>query len=167
MHFAASALALLASAAAVSANTVTFWTLDDVTRTVYFTPSEGSSQLDSVTVNNKEKTVVNFPQGWIGNYYAVQEGQQNVPGMLGEVNFNSWGDLTYFDVSGIVDPKDHNNVKQMWPASSQSPMSGCESFPCNNAYWLPDDIQTKATKETDLITTLGSGSTGLSFAEAE
>jgi hypothetical protein len=84
--------------------------------------------------------------------------------MLGEVSLNSWNGLTYFDVSAIVDPSDHDNVKQMWPVKSQTPMSGCEVFPCNNAYWLPDDVQTKATSETDLMTTLGSGSTGLTFA---
>lgn len=167
MHFATSAMALVASAAAVSAASVTFWTLDDVTRTVYFTPSSGSSQLQSVTVNNQQKTVVQFPDTWIGNFYAVQSGAANVPGMLGEVNFNAWNGLTYFDVSAIVDPSDHNNVKQMWPASGQTPMSGCETFPCNNCYWLPDDVQTKATKETDIITTLGTGSTGMNFAEAQ
>ncbi|OAQ64652.1 DNase1 protein [Pochonia chlamydosporia 170] len=167
MHFATSALALVASAAAASAASVTFWTLDDATRTVYFTPSDGSSQLDSVTVSNAEKKVVQFPDNWIGNFYAIQDGKNNVPGMLGEVNFNAWNGLTYFDVSAIVDPKDHDNVKQMWPAKGESPMSGCEVFPCNNCYWLPDDVQTKATKEVDLITTLGSGSTGMNFAEAQ
>ncbi|OAQ57240.1 DNase1 protein [Pochonia chlamydosporia 170] len=166
MHFATSALAFVASGAAASAASVTFWTLDHATRTVYFTPSFGSSKLDSVVVSNAEKKVVHFPDNWTGNFYAVQEGQNNVPGMLGEVNFNAWNGLTYFDVSAIVNPSDHNNVKQMWPASAESPMSGCEVFPCNNAYYLPNDVQTKATKETHIITSLGSGSTGLKFAEA-
>jgi hypothetical protein len=164
MQFATSALALLASAAAVSAASVTFWTLDDATRTIYFTPNAGYPTVDSVTVSSQEKTTVQFPDNWIGNYYAIQDGKSNVPGMLGEVSFNSWNGLTYFDVSAIVDPSDHDNVKQMWPVKSQTPMSGCEVFPCNNAYWLPDDVQTKATSETDLMTTLGSGSTGLTFA---
>ncbi|TWU72281.1 hypothetical protein ED733_002995 [Metarhizium rileyi] len=164
MHFATSALALVASAAAASAASVTLWTLDSVTRTIYFTPNPGFSQLPSVTVSNKEKKVIHFPDTWIGNFYAVKQGAKNIPGMLGEVNFGGWGGKTYFDVSGIVDPKDHDNVKQMWPVKSQSPMSGCEVFPCNNAYWLPDDTQTKVTEETDIITTLGSGSTGLRFS---
>ncbi|KAG6020441.1 hypothetical protein E4U41_002834 [Claviceps citrina] len=164
MQFATSALALLAAATAVSASSVTFWTLDNITRTVYFTPSEGYAQIKSVTVNQRKKTKVTFPTQWKGNYYAVQKGHQNKPGMLGEVNFHDWNDMTYFDVSAIVHPGDHHNVKQMWPAVSKWPMSGCEVFPCDNAYWLPDDIQTKVTHESDLITTLGSGSTGLNFA---
>jgi hypothetical protein len=45
-------------------------------------------------------------------------------------------------------------------------MSGCEEFPCDNAYYLPDDVQTKTTSEDHLITTLGKGSTGINFAEA-
>lgn len=157
-------MALVASAAAVSAGTVTFWTLDNVQRTIYFTGNPGSANIASVVVNNKENTTVQFPEPWVGNFYAVQDGQANNPGMLGEVNFSGWNGLTYFDVSAIVDPNDQDNVKQMWPKSSQQPMSGCEVFPCNNAYWLPDDIQTKTTTESDIITTLGSGSTGLTFA---
>ncbi|KAK2593853.1 hypothetical protein QQS21_008430 [Conoideocrella luteorostrata] len=167
MQFAISTLALLASAAAVSASSVSFWTLDDATRTVYFTPSSGYDEIKSVTVDNKEKTKVEFPEKWIGNFYAVKKGEENKPGMLGEVNFNSWGGMTYFDVSAIVAPTDHDNVKQMWPANGESPMSGCLVFPCGNAYWLPDDIQTKVTSEHDLITTLGAGSTGIKFAEAQ
>ncbi|UNI18844.1 hypothetical protein JDV02_005088 [Purpureocillium takamizusanense] len=167
MHFAASALALAATAAVANAAGVTFWTLDDKTRTIYFTANEGSGSaaIQPVTVSNAKKTRVEFPDTWVGNYYAVQDGAENKPGMLGEINFGSWGGLTYFDVSAIVDPKDHDNVKQIWPASSQAPMSGCDIFPCNNAYYLPDDIQTKTTKENELISTLGSGSTGLNFAQ--
>jgi len=164
MLFAASAVALAACLTVASAGTVTFWTLDDATRTIHFTSNPGSTDLPSVTVNNKEKTVVTFPDGWVGNYYAVQDGKDNKPGMLGEVNFSHDG-KTYFDVSAIVDPSDHDNVKQMWPKSSQSPMSGCVVFPCNNVYTLPDDVQTKVTDESDLITTLGAGSTGIKFSE--
>ncbi|PNY26912.1 Uncharacterized protein TCAP_03162 [Tolypocladium capitatum] len=165
MHFATSALAFVASAVAVKAATVTFWTLDDAQRTVHFTGNPGCAQIDPVTVNGEKNTTVEFPDRWVGNFYAVQDGQANTPGMLGEVNFSGWNGLTYFDVSAIVNPNDHDNVKQMWPKGSLNPMSGCDVFPCNNAYWLPDDVQTKTTNECDIITTLGSGSTGLSFAE--
>ncbi|KAK9443699.1 DNase1 protein [Metarhizium brunneum] len=164
MRFATSALALIASAAAASAASVTFWTLDDLVRTIYFTPNPGFPEVAPVTCNNQQKTVVNFPDQWIGNYYAVQKGQKNAPGMLGEVNFGAWGGMTYFDVSAIVDPNDQNNVKQMYPASGKSPMSGCPVFPCNNAYYLPDDVQTKVTHESDLVTTLGAGFTDLDFS---
>ncbi|PHH61905.1 hypothetical protein CDD81_7769 [Ophiocordyceps australis] len=163
MRFSASILALVASAAVSHAGKVIFWTLDDVQRDIYFDPSEGSSRIDSVKVSNKENTTVEFPDVWVGNFYAIPEGKEKKPGMLGEVNFSGWIGLTYFDVSAIVDPNDHQNVKQMWPVDTQTPMSGCEVFPCDNAYWLPDDVQTKVTKETTLMTTLGSGSTGLKF----
>lgn len=163
MRFFSTVMALAASAAMVSANTVTFWTLDDKTRTIYFTPNAGYPEMDSVTVSSAEKTNVDFPDTWIGNFYAVQEGGSNSAGMLGEVNFGGWGGKTYFDVSAIVDANDKDNVKQMWPAKSLTPMSGCEVFPCDNAYYLPDDVQTKVTDETTIITTLGEGSTGLTF----
>jgi hypothetical protein len=163
MQFTTSVLALLASAAVSSAASVTFWTLDNIERTIYFTGNPGSAPIDPVTVNNAQQTTVQFPDAWVGNYYAVQAGQANVPGMLGEVQFGGWNGMTYFDVSAIVTPGDHDNVKQMWPAGSKTPMSGCEVFPCNNAYYLPDDVQTKVTQEVDLVQTLGSGSTGLTF----
>lgn len=157
-------MAMIASAALASAASVTFWTLDDVQRTIYFTPNPGSAELEPVVVNNSEKKVVEFPDVYVGNFYAIADGDENVPGMLGEINFSGWIGLTYFDVSAIVDPSDHNNIKQMWPAETKTPMSGCETFPCDNCYWLPDDVQTKVTHEVDLITTLGEGSTGMEFA---
>lgn len=159
------AMVLAASAAVANAATVTFWTLDDVQRTVHFTPSAGHSEIESVVVNNKENKTVEFPDQYIGNFYAIADGKENKPGMLGEVTFGGFGGLTFFDVSAIVNPADHTGVKQMWPAKETGPMSGCLSFPCGNAYWLPDDVQTKVTHSTDLMTTLGTGSTGLTFAE--
>ncbi|TQV93559.1 hypothetical protein V2A60_010043 [Cordyceps javanica] len=164
MHFTKTLFGLAASAAAVNAASVTFWTLDDVERTVYFTPSVSQVEIEPVTVNNKQNTTVQFPDQYIGNFYAVKSGEENKPGMLGEVAFGGWNGLTYFDVSAIVTPTDHDNVKQMWPVGAVTPMSGCENFPCDNAYWAPDDVQTKTTPSVDLFTTLGSGSTGYSFA---
>lgn len=164
MHFATSAIALVALGAASQAASVTFWTLDDAQRTIHFVGNPGSSEMPPVTVGRQENKTVEFADNWVGNFYAIPDGGDNKPGMLGEVQFSGWLGKTYFDVSAIVDGTDHNNVKQMWPMSSKTPMSGCEVFPCNNCYWLADDHQTKVTDETDLMTTLGSGSTGLSFA---
>lgn len=165
MRFSTTILGLVGSAALSSAASVTFWTLDDVVRTVYFVSNENAFPMDPVTVSSAERTTVQFADNFVGNFYAVPEGSANVPGMLGEVQFNGWNGLTYFDVSAIVDAADHSNVKQMWPANSQYPMSGCEVFPCDNCYWLPDDVQTKTTTEVDLITALGDGVTGLSFTQ--
>jgi hypothetical protein len=158
MHFATSFFGLVASAAAVSAASVTFKTLDDVTRKIIFTPSPGSPEIESVTVSNADDTVVKFPDHYEGNFFAVAEGDEETPGMLGELLFGGWMGFTYFDVSAIVNPNDKNGVKEMWPANTKEPKSGCENFPCNNAYYLPDDIQTKVTHETDIITTLGGSS---------
>jgi len=163
MQFTTAVLAALGSAALTSAGKVTFWTLDDVRRTIYFTANENRWTMDPVTVDSSEKTTVDFPEGYVGNFYAIPEGQENTPGMLGEVKFAGAEGKTYFDVSAIIDPSDKNNIKQMYPAESHSPMSGCVVFPCDNAYYLPDDVQTKVTEEEHIITTLGEGSTGLSF----
>lgn len=156
MQFGKTLLALAAAVSSVAAGTVTFVTLDDAVRTIVFTPSEGHVAIDSVTVSKKEETTVTFPDNYIGNFFALQKDDTHVNGMLGEVTFGGWEGATYFDVSAIVNATDKDNVKQMWPASAKTPVSGCEVFPCNNAYYLPNDVQTKVTKEIDLITTLGS-----------
>ncbi|KAK2067538.1 hypothetical protein P8C59_001273 [Phyllachora maydis] len=85
-------------------------------------------------------------------------GAKNVPGMLAEVAFNSWSDISFFDVSQIVNQTDFNGIKQMWPAGDRAPVSGCVEYlgvVCDNVYLQPDDVQTKATTETALICTLG------------
>ncbi|EQL02905.1 hypothetical protein G6O67_005246 [Ophiocordyceps sinensis] len=142
---------------------ITFWTLDDVQRTIYFVGNPGASEMAPVVVDRQENKTVKFAYNWEGNFYAIQYGWANKPGMLGEVQFAGWLNKTYFDVSAIVNGTDINNVKQMWPMIGQRPMSGCEKFPCDNCYRLPDDRQTKVTDENHLMTTLGSGSPGINF----
>lgn len=143
------------SALAAAENVVTFESKDSVTRKVIFTPTDGCESVDSVTVSGGASVDVTIPDKWIGNWYSVSDGSHITLGMLGEVTFQGWNDLTYFDVSAIVNASDHDGVKEMWPASSKSPVSGCTTFPCDNAYYLPDDIQTKSTTETHLVCTLG------------
>lgn len=153
-----SALALLASATLARAvNQVTFVSMDETDRTIYFTPNSGLAAIDATDVPAGQNVTVTIPDSWIGNYYSVSSGSDNTPGMLGEVNFNSWGGLTYFDVSAIVDENDHSGVYMMYPVDTESPVSGCTSFLCDTLYRLPDDIQTKATTSTHLVTTLGAG----------
>ncbi|KAI1853785.1 hypothetical protein JX265_003881 [Neoarthrinium moseri] len=150
-----------AAAAAVSAtNTVTFVSQDSTNRKIIFTPSAGNAEVDSIEISGFDTQNVTIPEGWIGNWYSVSEGAENVPGMLGEVTFQGWGGITYFDVSAIVNPNDHDGVHEMYPAAEKSLsvktlISGCLLFPCNTAYYLPDDVQTVTTLETELICTLG------------
>jgi hypothetical protein len=160
-------MTLVASAAVAVANTVTFVSLDGIDRTVYFTPNAGLQWLEAVRVPGKATVKTSIPQGWIGNWYSVSDGKPNVPGMLGEVTFQGWQGLTYFDVSAIVNPHDHEGVKEMWPATAYHPVSGCKLFPCANAYYLWDDVQTKTSPETDLVCTLGNDNGARSLDPAE
>jgi len=98
---------------------------------------------------------VTFPYGWTGNVFSVSEGAPMVPGMLAEVMFNGYNDATYFDVSAIVSPDDHDGIKIMKPLSQDTPLSGCQTFPCDNAYNKPDDIATLSTPDSELIVFLG------------
>lgn len=148
-------LASLATAATVLArNTITFVSQDRSPRTVYFTSNPGFAKIDDVHVPGGASVAVPIPRAWAGNAYAVIDSRPVVPGMLMEVAYNQAHGTTYFDVSAIVDPNDHDGVHLMYPASGDGPTSGCNIFPCDNAYYHPDDVQTKSTQETDLIVTL-------------
>ncbi|KAL2285919.1 hypothetical protein FJTKL_07411 [Diaporthe vaccinii] len=153
-----STLALFASAILAGViNQVTFVSIDDTNHTIHFTPNASLASVESTDVPAGQNVTVTIPDSWVGNYYAVSFGAENIPSMLGEVNFNSWGGLTYFDVSAIVDEDDHSGVYMMYPIDTEQPVSSCTTFLCNTLYRLPDDIQTKATTSTHLVTTLGAG----------
>lgn len=164
MRFTANLAALVAAAASLvsATNTITFRNQDSIPKTVIFTANPGFAAVDTIEVDGDGEHMVTIPQGWQGNFFSIAEGAPVIPGMLGEVAFQGWNDLTYFDVSAIVDATDVNGVKEIFPVSelqskTKITVSGCTSFPCNTAYYHPDDIQTVATKETNLITTLGGG----------
>jgi len=155
MQFFKSIFLLAAAGFAAAQNQITFMSQDEISRTIYFTASNNGAAVPPIRVEGWGKVTVNIPYHWIGNYYAIADGQPNIPGMLGEVAFQAYEGKTFFDVSAIVKADDHNGVKLMWPASSKHPVSGCEKFPCTNAYYLPNDVQTKVTPETHLFTILG------------
>ncbi|KAI0490479.1 hypothetical protein F4859DRAFT_9090 [Xylaria cf. heliscus] len=161
MRFSQQLTAFAAAAATLaSANSITFVNQDATQRTIVFTPSAGLQQIDSVVITGFAQTKVDFPEGWIGNAYSVSEGAPNVPGMLAEVTFQGWQGLTYFDVSAIVNPNDHDGVKELYPTTEKDVkekqlVSGCAIFPCSKAYYHPDDVQTVTTGEEDFICTLG------------
>ncbi|KAK0739874.1 hypothetical protein B0T21DRAFT_410190 [Apiosordaria backusii] len=150
-----SALAWLGTALAEPK--VTFINQDGRHRTVVFTPSAGYKEIKPRRVPAHEEVTVSFPHGWSGNWWSVTDGKEWAPGMLGEVTFNGYLGLTYFDVSAIVNPSDTNGVKMMWPIKSAWPTSGCDFFSCGNEYTYPDKVQTKTTEEDHLACTLGDG----------
>ncbi|KAH9224197.1 hypothetical protein DL95DRAFT_271296, partial [Leptodontidium sp. 2 PMI_412] len=148
--FAATALATLASAGSVH-----FVNQDNTLRTIIFTPNAGLEAIPDLVIPGSETANQTFPTGWIGNWYSVSEGEANVPGMLGEVRFDGFAGATYFDVSAIVNPDDVNGVKEIFPLHSSIPISGCQTFPCNNAYNKWDDIATLSTDGSELVCLLG------------
>jgi len=150
------AFLVAALAAFVGANTVDMVSQDNVDRTIIFTPQEGSPELPSMKLKGGETQTATFPDKWIGNWYVRPEGQdEGKPGMLGEVRWNGWERLNYFDVSAIVDPDDHHGVKEIYPKNSKVPLSGCQTYPCDNCYNLPDDIATMSTTESELVCLIG------------
>ena len=156
--FAATALASVATAA----NTVQFVNQDNTIRHIVFTAQEdtGAAKIDDLIVSGSGTADQTFPTGWIGNWYSYNEGQKHDLGMLGEVRFDGWNGLVYFDVSAIVNSSDTEGVKMLYPqgqspSSSSTPVSGCQTAICANRYNVWDDVATKATKSTNLVCLIG------------
>lgn len=158
----ACALATMASAySSESFDGMVEWvSQDSINRIVHCTSQNGQQEVPDfdlpagTTVNNT------FPEGWTGNCVTCHEGVAcDGNGMLAEFCFNSWGDLTFFDVSSIVAPSDTNNVKMIMPAQENTPISGCEDFSnCNSVYVNSDDLQTQSTQENHFIVLVGTAS---------
>ncbi|OBT39202.1 hypothetical protein VE00_10166 [Pseudogymnoascus sp. WSF 3629] len=143
----------------VAANTVKFINHDDVWKTIIFTTSYpgGGEDLERIALEPFGTFTQDFPNSWIGNWYSVSEGFDDIPGILGEVAFQGFQGYTYFDASTIVNNVDFVGVKELWPLISESPVSGCASYDdfCENAYNYWDDVQTQVTDELDLTCTVG------------
>jgi hypothetical protein len=156
MQFTSTALfAAAALASVVAANSVHFVNQDNTERTIIFTPQRPLAEIPSIVIPGMGTGEATFPDEWIGNWYSVSAGKENVPGMLGEVRFGGFAGHTYFDVSAIVNPDDHEGVKMLMPKNSDEPVSGCQTFPCANAYNKWDDVATLSTADTELLCLLG------------
>ncbi|KAK1835354.1 hypothetical protein QBC39DRAFT_250515, partial [Podospora conica] len=139
----------------VSAASITFTGEDSTGRTVHFT---GNGEVGDIHVGAGESVSQEFPEGWTGNFYSVCDGCDDEPGMLGEVAFDGFEGKTFYDVSAIVDPDDHSGVHRFSPSGGDGETAGCDTFPCpDNAYYAPDDVQTKVTDSKDFVVSLSGG----------
>jgi len=149
--FAATALASMAAAD----NVVHFVNQDSTERTIVFTAQEGIEEIPNLVIKGLATANQTFPDSWIGNLYSVSKGAPNIPGMLAEFRWNGFAGANYFDVSAIVNPDDTEGVKMVFPKNSDKPVSGCQTFPCSNAYNKWDDVATLSTTDNELIVLLG------------
>jgi hypothetical protein len=148
-------LAATALASMATANKIHFVNQDSTTRTIYFTGQENMASPATLVIEGHKAAIVDFDDKWIGNFYSVSEGANNVPGMLGEMTWNAWGGMTFFDVSAIVNPDDNNGVKMLFPMHQNTPVSGCQSFPCSNVYNKWNDIATLSSTDDEFVCLLG------------
>jgi hypothetical protein len=160
MQFLKSILAVSALASITSAaNTLTFISQDAKDRTIFFTSAYDKPQVEPVVLKGHSTIVAEIPFQWSGNFWGVIDGCKNTgTGMLGEMNFNAYSDLTFYDVSAIVVPTDIDNIKMIYPKNSNTPTAGCQSYEttCDNCYnvWN-DNLASKASPETDFIVLVG------------
>jgi hypothetical protein len=101
-----------ADTASKKGNTLTFTNDGTTPMTIQFTPNAGEKAIDSVTLEPGKKQVVEFPEGWSGNFRnTAGDGKAAT---LGEVKFNGGGNQTYYDVSYI---EGNNAAMTMKPVS--------------------------------------------------
>ncbi|KAH8591169.1 hypothetical protein B0O99DRAFT_520215 [Bisporella sp. PMI_857] len=155
---AATALASVAAAA----NTVQFINQDSTTRHIVFTSQEdiAADKIENLVIGGLETKNQTFPTGWIGNWYSYNEGQYHELGMLGEVRFDGWNGLVFFDVSAIVNSTDTEGVKILYPQGENpnyksATVSGCQTDICTNRYNVWNDVATKATLNSNLVCLIG------------
>jgi hypothetical protein len=155
-HLALVAASLLSSVVSAT-NVIHFINQDSKTRTIVFTANEGLAEIEPLTISGLNSVAnVTFPAGWTGNAFSVTKGAPYVPGMLAEVMFGGFDGATYFDVSAIVNPNDNDGIKILKPLSSDTPLSGCQTYPgCDNAYNAWDDVATESTDDTELVCLVG------------
>lgn len=151
-------LSLLSVLVPVRAGSITFSSEDGVGRVIHFT---GNGEIGELHVGPGESIAQDFPNGWTGNFYATCDGCDDAPGMLGEVAFDGFEGKTFYDVSAIVDPNDHNGVHRFSPSGGDGEEAGCDEFPCpDKAYYSPDDAQTKVSEAKDFVVSLSGGGDG-------
>jgi len=155
MQFTYTAIVAAFVSAVAATNNLQFLNQDSTSRTIYFTSNPGMTTIEPLIVIGNSDANQTFDEGWTGNFYSVSDGAVNTPGMLGEIAWNSWDGITFFDVSAIVNPNDTEGIKQIFAADEPLNLSGCESFPCAHVYMQPDDVQTQSTTSTNLVCTLG------------
>lgn len=152
-----------------AANKVTFISLDSYDRDVYSKHKAGCAVGDPgcedllvLRVPGFAHAALELPSTWEGNFYSVPAGTRDKTGMLAEIRVHGFESKSWYDVSALENPNDHDGVKQFWPANDpNAEVSGCITFPCEHAYYHPDDKETqKPTKSDDFYCTLGNADLG-------
>ena len=144
-----------------SANRVQCINQDSTVRHIVFTPTAGLQRIPYPVPPGFGSAFQSFPTGWIGNWYvdplphftpiqtltnppsrySYNAGTPAVPGMVGEVTFDGWNGVTFFDVSAIVNPADKVGVMVIYPLGATTPISGCNNQgACQNQYNHPNDV---------------------------
>jgi len=160
MQFFKSIIAVTALASITSAtNTLTFVSQDSTDRSIFFTSAFGLAPVGPLVLKGLQTVTTEIPEQWSGNFWGVIDGDENIgSGALGEMTFNAWGGLTFFDMSMIVVPDDINNIKMIMPKKSNTPTAGCLDYTtvCHNAYNVWDEnLASKSTLETEFTVLVG------------
>lgn len=149
------AFALCFAVGATVHNLLYFVPHDSIARTIRFIPNPGSDKMDDVKAPAGEKLLLEVPNKWSGMFRTFVENPTR-EGVIGEVTFQGWLGLTWYDVSAIDHHYDSTGIHRIYPANRPNdPRSGCMKMPCDGVYLNPDDKQTKSTEGTDLVVEMG------------
>ena len=163
----------------IADNTIQFVNQDSlIAKNIVFTANVGLESIPDLVVGPAETQLQVIPDGCIGNFYSYNDGTSNIPGILGEIAFDTWGGITFYDISSIVNPSDTEGVKVLYPVPNASSLgvsdlvstlttatgvSGCNIIggTCTDQYNAPDDVATQGTSESSFVCLVGNPPTSI------
>ncbi|KAF7954639.1 hypothetical protein EAE96_005758 [Botrytis aclada] len=153
------ALAFAFSAVVSGRNTIHFKALDNVPRIISFTSHPECADIEEIHHRGGEDFMIEMPPYWAGTVMArLYGGVHPINRAIAEFKWQGFEGKTHYDASAVDNHTDNTGVHWVYPAGLghiPEARSGCTVFPCDNAYLLWDDVQTRVTYQTDMVVEIG------------
>ncbi|KAF7889481.1 uncharacterized protein EAF02_001896 [Botrytis sinoallii] len=140
-------------------NTIEFLSFDKEDRVITFTSHPQCEDLADIHHKGGENFTIEIPLNWGGTVIARKyDAVHPIHRVQAEFQWQGFEGKTHYDASAIDNRTDNSGIRFVYPAGQADVYelrSGCTVYPCDNAYLLPDDVQTKVTRQTDMVIEIG------------
>ncbi|TGO51512.1 hypothetical protein BOTNAR_0353g00040 [Botryotinia narcissicola] len=140
-------------------NTIEFVACDNEDRIISFTSHVQCEDIEDIHHKGGENFTIEIPLNWGGTVMAKKHGAVHpIHRIQAEFQWQGFEGKTHYDASAITNQTDNSGIRFVYPAGQgdvYEARSGCTVYPCDNAYLQPDDVQTKVTRQTDMLIEIG------------
>ncbi|TGO38389.1 hypothetical protein BHYA_0076g00400 [Botrytis hyacinthi] len=140
-------------------NTIEFIAYDNEDRIISFTSHVQCEDIEDIHHKGGENFTIEIPLNWGGTVMAKKYGAVHpIHRIQAEFQWQGFEGKTHYDASAITNHTDNSGIRFIYPAGQGNvyeARSGCTVYPCDNAYLQPDDVQTKVTRQTDMVIEIG------------